>query len=89
MSEPTTKLGITGFFDTDQGDRYISGGIYGPHEKGCELLAPCIESGMSRMRNYQRALVDNGTGSVQAFPFGKIIDVDHASDIEKPANSSI
>ncbi len=34
------------------------------------------------MRNYQRALVDNGL-RVQAFPFGKIIDVDHASDIEK------
>ena len=76
------KLGITGFFDTDQGDRYISGGIYGLTKKAVDLLASCIESGMSRMRNYQRALVDNGL-RVQAFPFGKIIDVDHASDIEK------
>lgn len=77
-----SKLDITGFHDTDQGGKYISGGIYGLTHKAVALLAPCIDSGMSRMRNYQRALVDNGL-RVKAFPFGKIIDVDHAEDIEK------
>ena len=40
-----------------------------------------MESGVSRMRNYQRALVDAGL-DLKAYPFHKIIDVDHAGDIE-------
>ena len=39
-----------------------------------------MESGVSRMRNYQRALVDDGL-RLKAYPFPKIIDVDHAGDI--------
>ena len=40
--------------------------------------------GVSRMRNYQRRLVENGL-KLKAYPFSKIIDVDHAGDIEKAA----
>ncbi len=40
--------------------------------------------GVSRMRNYQRCLVENGL-KLKAYPFSKIIDVDHAGDIEKAA----
>jgi hypothetical protein len=32
------------------------------------------------MRNYQRALVEAGL-KLRAFPFDKIVDVDHADDI--------
>ena len=32
------------------------------------------------MRNYQRALVDAGL-RLRAYPFKKIVDVDHAGDI--------
>ncbi len=39
-----------------------------------------MDAGVSRMRNYQRALVENGL-RLRAYPFGKIIDVDHAGDI--------
>lgn len=39
-----------------------------------------MEQGVSRMRNYQRALVDSGL-VLKAYPFDKIIDVDHAGDI--------
>ena len=40
-----------------------------------------MASGVSRMRNYQRALLTAGL-KIKAFPFGKIVDVDHAADIE-------
>ncbi|MDE7342900.1 MAG: NDP-sugar synthase, partial [Muribaculaceae bacterium] len=48
---------------------------------GVDVLDSCIARGLSRMRNYQRALVEEGLG-VYAWPMGKILDVDHASDIE-------
>lgn len=75
-------LRITGFHDTDEGDRYISGGIYCLRPKALETLNRCIESGQSRMRNFQRALVADGL-NLEAYPFSKILDVDHASDIVK------
>jgi hypothetical protein len=34
------------------------------------------------MRNFQRQLVKEGL-KLQAYPFSKILDVDHASDIQK------
>lgn len=75
-------LRITGFHDTNEGDRYISGGIYALHPCALETLHRCIASGQSRMRNFQRALVNDGL-QLTAYPFSKILDVDHASDIAK------
>ena len=73
---------ITAFRDEPwQGVRYISGGIYGLTAPALDVLDRCIESGQSRMRNYQRALVADGL-RLRAYPFSKIIDVDHAGDIE-------
>lgn len=60
--------------------RYVSGGIYGLSEPAIDVLEGCIEEGVSRMRNYQRALVASGL-RLKAFDMGKIIDVDHAADI--------
>ena len=34
------------------------------------------------MRNFQRALLDDGL-RLKVWPFGKVIDVDHATDIAK------
>jgi len=77
-----TKMRITAFKDSPDGsERYISGGIYGLNDKAVSVLRKCISDGMSRMRNYQRALISAGL-NVQAYPFGKIIDVDHAADID-------
>ena len=76
------QLRITGFHDTDEGDRYISGGIYALRPSALRTLEACIESGQSRMRNFQRALVSDGL-RLEACPFSKILDVDHASDIAK------
>jgi hypothetical protein len=37
---------------------------------------------MARMRNFQRQLVADGL-QLKAYPFKKIVDVDHAEDIAK------
>lgn len=72
---------ITAFTDSPTPDtHFISGGIYGLGHRAIEMLAECMGRGVSRMRNYQRALVEAGL-RLQAYPFGKIVDVDHASDI--------
>lgn len=72
---------ITGFLDRlEEGVKYISGGIYGLSEKSIPVLKECLEKGVERMRNYQRALVENGL-LLKAYDMGKIVDVDHAGDI--------
>ena len=74
-------MDITAFRDKAfPGVKYISGGIYGLTAPALRTLEKCMESGVSRMRNYQRALVDDGL-RLKAYPFPKIIDVDHAGDI--------
>lgn len=79
-------LNITAFRDERyDGAKYISGGIYALNEKAIDVLAYCMERGVARMRNFQRALVDAGL-RLKAYPMGKILDVDHAGDIEKAEN---
>lgn len=78
-------LNITAFKDAAwDGVKFISGGIYGLTPPALRVLENCMENGVSRMRNYQRALVDAGL-KLKAFPFEKIVDVDHAGDIETAA----
>ena len=80
------ELNITAFRDERyDGAKYISGGIYALNEKAIDVLADCMERGVARMRNFQRALVDAGL-RLKAYPMGKILDVDHAGDIEKAEN---
>lgn len=76
-------LNITGFHDTATPDcHYISGGIYCLSPKAIKTLRGCMDKGMSRMRNFQRQLVADGL-HLKAYPFTKILDVDHAGDIVK------
>lgn len=78
-------LNITAFKDAAwDGVKFISGGIYGLTPPALRVLENCMGNGVSRMRNYQRALVDAGL-KLKAFPFEKIVDVDHAGDIETAA----
>lgn len=75
------RMMITAFRDQPwEGVKYISGGIYGLTAPALATLERCIAGGVSRMRNYQRALVDDGL-RLKAYPFRKIIDVDHQQDI--------
>ena len=79
-------LNITAFRDERyDGAKYISGGIYALNEKAIDVLADCMERGVARMRNFQRALVDAGL-RLKAYQMGTILDVDHAGDIEKAEN---
>ena len=76
------SLGITGFLDRSDTCRYISGGIYGLTSTAIETLCSCMERGESRMRNFQRALIADGR-RLKAWPFSKVLDIDHATDIKK------
>ena len=84
---------ITGFYDTlddltvntphpATGNPFISGGIYGLQSSAIETLKRCMERGESRMRNFQRGLIRDGL-ALKAYPFSKVLDIDHASDIVK------
>lgn len=73
---------ITAFEDNlSPGAKFVSGGIYALGPKALEVLDRCLADGTSRMRNYQRALVEAGL-KLKAWPMGKIIDIDHAADIK-------
>jgi NDP-sugar pyrophosphorylase family protein len=76
------KPPLRGGCEVGNGCVYVSGGIYCLRRKGIEVLEKAIAEGMSRMRNYQRRLVAEGL-YLKAYPFSKIIDVDHADDIAK------
>lgn len=80
--ETDNNLNILNFLDQPAHCQYISGGIYGLTPKAIDILEDCIVSGQSRMRNFQRQLVTDGL-QLKAYPFEKIIDVDHLSDIQK------
>ena len=75
-------LDITAFLDASAACKYISGGIYGLTLPALKTLQRGMAEGQSRMRNYQRGLLVDGL-RLKAFPFSKILDVDHASDIAK------
>lgn len=63
-------------------DYYISGGLYCFRKSALNVAIDAVENGISRMRNFQQELI-NRSLNVQAFPFTKIIDIDHVTDIEK------
>ncbi len=76
-------MNIDGFYDERElRFRYISGGIYALAPCALDTLARCMAEGQSRMRNFQRALIADGL-HLKAHLFSKILDVDHAADIEK------
>ncbi len=78
-----TELNITAFSDrATENSRYISGGIYGLSPESLDILDECMSEGIERMRNFQRRMVQSGM-KLKAYPFSKIIDIDHAEDIAK------
>lgn len=81
--ETNDRMDITAFLDQPGKDsKYVSGGIYGLDTRAIDVLDRCLADGVHRMRNFQRALVADGL-LLKAYDMGKIIDVDHAGDIEK------
>ena len=75
------EMNITAFRDKGwDGAKYVSGGVYAMTNEAFEVLDNCIKQHISRMRNFQRALVDAGF-QLKAYSIEKIVDVDHADDI--------
>lgn len=64
------------------GLKYISAGVYCMDQKALELLPKADSEGIVRMRGFQRYLVQNNL-DVEAYPFSKVIDIDHKEDILK------
>ena len=80
------EMNIKAFRDASyEGAKYISGGVYALNDKAVKVLEDCMSRGVSRMRNFQRALIDAGL-NLKAFAIDKIVDVDHAGDIEVAEN---
>ena len=76
------NMNIRAFRDAAyEGAGFISGGVYALNDKAITVLEDCMSRGIARMRNFQRALIDAGL-SLKAYPIEKIVDVDHAGDIE-------
>ena len=79
--EVDDQMGITAFRDKKwDGAQYVSGGVYAMTDSAFEVLDDCIKQDISRMRNFQRALIKAGK-RLQAYSIDKIVDVDHAEDI--------
>ena len=75
------EMNITAFKDKAwEGAKYVSGGVYAMTDSAFKVLDECIDQNISRMRNFQRALVAAGQ-HLKAYSIEKIVDVDHADDI--------
>ncbi|MDD3558043.1 MAG: NDP-sugar synthase [Melioribacteraceae bacterium] len=79
MDENDTILKLS---DTKEGYSWATGGIYYFQPRIFNEKQYALETGISRLRNFLRLLITRGY-TLKGFPFSKIIDVDHLSDIEK------
>jgi len=74
---------ITAFSDTvTPTSTSVSGGIYCLRKEALNVARISVAQGVSRMRNFQKAILTNNL-TLKAYPFSKIIDIDHVADIEK------
>ncbi|MBO6118252.1 MAG: NTP transferase domain-containing protein [Bacteroidales bacterium] len=70
------------FAETPYFSDKVSAGIYCLRNKAIDKADDCIKKNVSRMRNYQRSLIEANL-KVKAFLFSKVIDIDHVEDIQK------
>lgn len=74
---------ITGFLDSPVPQvKFVSGGIYALRPSALDILDDCRSQGVTRMRDFQRALIATGL-HLKARLFSKIVDVDHIADLEE------
>ncbi len=76
------EMMIKGFLDEKASCRYVSAGIYALKTRALDVLSECVESGQTRMRYFQRRLLESGL-RLKAFDMGQVVDVDHVSDVAK------
>ena len=77
-----SDMRITAFSDTRSGCSHVSAGVYGLPPSALGVLDECVARGESRLRNFQRALLA-ADFRLRAWPLGRVIDIDHVSDITK------
>ena len=77
-----SEMMITGFHDSQDECRYVSAGIYALKPQALDVLKGCLESGQTRMRYFQRQLLEAGM-RLKAFDMGQVVDVDHVSDVAR------
>ncbi len=76
------QLEVEAFLDRSTPEtRYVSGGIYCFRKAAMDCALSSVAAGNSRMRNFQRALLENSL-KVEAFVFEKVVDIDHLRDRE-------
>ena len=73
---------IQGFLDEMAASCFVSAGIYALKASALDVLKGCLESGQTRMRHFQRQLLESGF-KLKAFDMGQVVDVDHVSDVAK------
>ena len=76
------QMMIKGFLDEKASCRYVSAGIYALKARALDVLSECVESGQTRMRYFQRRMLESGL-RLKAFDMGQVVDVDHVSDVAK------
>lgn len=72
---------ILSFGDTDNNCEFVTGGLYFFKKDIREEISNALNENVSRLRNFLRYLITRDR-NLFAYPFTKIIDVDHASDIK-------
>lgn len=81
--ETGDDLMIEAYLDEkNDNSKFVSGGIYCLRRPVFKIVEEAITNGVSRMRNFQRLLIEKRC-AVKAYPFSKIIDIDHVGDIAK------
>ncbi|WP_241254778.1 MULTISPECIES: nucleotidyltransferase family protein [Sphingobacterium] len=74
------ELHVEAFLDkATAGTKFVSGGIYCFRKAAMDCALRSVAAGNSRMRNFQRALLENDL-NVDAFVFEKVVDIDHLKD---------
>ncbi len=72
---------ITSFGKKDgAGPGYVTGGLYVFSPRIFAEIDAALKGGIERLRNFLEHLLGHGY-RLEAFPFSKIIDIDHAADI--------
>ncbi|MGD8778715.1 MAG: NTP transferase domain-containing protein [Ignavibacteria bacterium] len=73
---------ILNFSDSSEGYNWATGGVYFFSNKIFNEMQYALDTGISRLRNFLRLLIDRGY-MMKGYSFSQIIDVDHVADIKK------
>lgn len=79
-AEVDGQMRIVRFSDVPDRLEWVTGGLYMFSARVLDLIDPALQSGTQRLRNYLRMLLEHDF-QLFGFPFSRMIDVDHASDI--------